>query len=139
MALTKNRLYKLVLLACLAGYIWVALNYQEQQQTHYSGIEVCLIKRTTSVPCPSCGATRSVMAFLHGNFTEALYYNPMGYLLIGIMFFAPLLIFYDIITKNDYFYSLYRTIELTLQRKWLAILAILLVLANWVWNINKGL
>ncbi|MGB0525523.1 MAG: DUF2752 domain-containing protein [Flammeovirgaceae bacterium] len=129
----------LVLVACLAGYIYVGINYAQHQQAHEAGFRVCLIKRATGIPCPSCGATRSVLAVLHGDFAKAMYYNPIGFILLLIMFFAPPLIIYDLVTKKNYFFSLYRTIESTFQRKWVAIPAILLVLANWMWNIHKDL
>ncbi len=39
--------------------------------------ELCLFRRVTGVPCPTCGTTRSVLAGLKGHFADAVLYNPM--------------------------------------------------------------
>lgn len=37
----------------------------------------CLFHDLTGFPCLTCGATRSAIAFLHGNFLTALKWNPL--------------------------------------------------------------
>ncbi|HOC43426.1 MAG TPA: DUF2752 domain-containing protein [Thermoanaerobaculales bacterium] len=37
----------------------------------------CLFRSITGVPCPSCGATRSVLALLDGDVPGALLLNPL--------------------------------------------------------------
>jgi len=37
----------------------------------------CLFRRLTGVPCPSCGATRGVLALLSGHPVDALSSNPL--------------------------------------------------------------
>jgi hypothetical protein len=39
----------------------------------------CLFLATTGLPCVTCGATRSAIAFLHGNFLSALRWNPLAF------------------------------------------------------------
>jgi len=42
----------------------------------------------TGLPCVTCGATRSTLAFLHGDFLSALGWNPLAFLaLISLLVF----------------------------------------------------
>lgn len=48
----------------------------------------CLIKRITGVPCPSCGLTRSLKAFIRLDFHEGFYYHPLSiFIVISILYF----------------------------------------------------
>jgi len=40
--------------------------------------ELCLIKATTGIDCPSCGMTRSFLATARADFQSAFTYNPVG-------------------------------------------------------------
>jgi hypothetical protein len=53
-------------LAC--GYAWMA-----------NGLPLppCALYAITGCPCPTCGATRCVLALLHGRVGEAFGWNPM--------------------------------------------------------------
>ncbi len=138
MKLNRNRLYAIMLMACIAGYIWLYFSLTSTN-TGNNLPEVCLIKHATNLPCPSCGSTRSVVLLTKGNFTDALSINPLGYLVAIIMLITPLWITIDIITKKNTFFGFYKTIEIYLKRPQYAIPLILLVLINWIWNITKGL
>lgn len=46
---------------------------------------------------------------------------------------------YDALTKKDSFFTFYRKMEVGVRQKKIAFLLILLVVLNWIWNINKGL
>ena len=37
----------------------------------------CLLRTTTGVPCPTCGATRGTLALFEGRIADALLCNPM--------------------------------------------------------------
>jgi hypothetical protein len=39
---------------------------------------LCLFFLSTGLPCPGCGLTRSVVSFAHGQWSEAVYYHPLG-------------------------------------------------------------
>jgi len=39
----------------------------------------CPFLATTGLPCVTCGATRSAIAFLHGDFLLALRWNPLAF------------------------------------------------------------
>lgn len=41
---------------------------------------LCLFHALTGQPCPTCGATRSAVAFFHGQFLTALQWNPLAFL-----------------------------------------------------------
>jgi hypothetical protein len=38
----------------------------------------CVFHHLTGHPCPTCGATRSALAFFHGQFSEAWKWNPLA-------------------------------------------------------------
>lgn len=57
----------------------------------------------------------------------------------SLMVIVPVWLLYDVISKKDTLYSNYRKFENTIKIRWVAIVLILLILANWIWNIQKGL
>ena len=136
--MVRNKLYVLVSTACAAGYIWLFINYHRSVSDSMEP-GVCLFKRITGIPCPSCGSTRSVLSILNGDFAGALLWNPFGLIIISILILAPLWILYDIVLHKDSFLQIYNRAEIFLERKWIAIILILLVIMNWIWNIYKGL
>lgn len=129
------KLYIIVLGACLAGYIWLGFQYQLPSDE----VGLCLIKQTTNVPCPSCGTSRSILSIMGGDFSKALYWNPLGFISLLIMLVAPFWIIHDLVFKNTSFHKVYQSIELHFKKPILFIPAIILILANWIWNILKGL
>ena len=78
MTLDRNKLYSILFIACLAGYIWLYFSITKNI-TENKSVEVCLIKHVTNIPCPSCGSTRSVISLTKGDFVGALKFNPIGY------------------------------------------------------------
>jgi hypothetical protein len=139
MSIRKNKLYLLLTITCLAGYIWLISNLLILSTENTEGFSVCLIKHATNIPCPSCGATRAILALLKGEFLESLYWNPMGVILFSILLISPLWIGYDLLFRKETLLTYYHKTEQTLQQKWVAIPAIILVIGNWIWNIYKGL
>ncbi len=138
MALDRNKLYLIIFIACMAGYIWLYLSMYNNQ-SEINSLNTCFIKHTTNIPCPSCGSTRSVISLLHGNFNTALYINPLGFVIVLIMLFAPLWMILDFTTKRKTLFDFYNKIEHHLKKPHYAISLVLLVIANWIWNITKGL
>lgn len=138
MNLSRNRLYITILLACLAGYVWIYFGiFHGIYQSKY--FEVCLIKRITNVPCPSCGTTRSVAAIIFGNFEQAFLLNPFGFVVASIMLISPVLIMIDYTFKKKSFFDLYKSMEHKINKPLNATIFISIVLINWVWNITKHL
>jgi hypothetical protein len=136
MALTRRKLYPFLLGSTLLGYLWIGINLVKSSQ---NGLSTCIIKNITNVPCPSCGSTRSIIAFLNGEFSESLYWNPIGLLLILLLIIIPLWLFFDVFTKNDSLLRFYLKAEFVLKKPKYATVGILLIIANWIWNIFKGL
>lgn len=138
MNITRNKLYWIILTACTAGYIWLYCVMTSNRAENKS-LEVCWIKCTTNIPCPSCGTTRSVISITDGNFRKAFEYNPIGFIISLIMIISPTWIISDVIFKNNSFYKCYVFFEFQLKKPKYATPLILLVIVIWVWNITKGL
>lgn len=133
----KKRLYSVIAIACLTGYGW--LYYNLTHNSTQEGVTACMIKRVTGIPCPSCGSTRSVIYMLQGNFAKALYMNPIGVLMAGLLICLPLWITYDIVTRKTTCIHAYRTTETYLKKTTFALPLIGLLLLNWIWNFYKDL
>ena len=138
MALGRNRLYSILIIACTAGYSWLYFS-MTKDITENKSVEVCLIKHVTNIPCPSCGSTRSIISLTKGDFVGALNINPIGYLVAIIMLIAPIWIIADLIMRNNTFFNIYQKIETYLKRPTYAISLALLVIINWIWNVVKGI
>lgn len=136
--MTKNKLYTILSAACAAGYGWLIFTYY-RQVSHLSEQGICLFKQVTTIPCPSCGSTRSVLSILKGDVAAALYWNPLGILLISVLLIAPFWILYDVVNQKESLLTAYLKAEQFFRLKRVAIPAILIVILNWIWNIYKGL
>jgi len=136
MGLSRKHLYILVLLSCAVGNSWLIMHL------HSSWVNVvgpvCLLKKATGIPCPSCGATRSMIALIHGDFLKAILWNPMGLLLFGGLIIFPFWLMHDLTLKKNSFHVFYATVEKTITQKHVAWPLIVLILLNWCWNIYKG-
>jgi hypothetical protein len=133
---SRNKLYVILITACIAGYIWI---YYGLNSSNNGSFEGCFIKQLTNIPCPSCGSTRSIILMLKGDFFGAVRINPFGYIIALIMLLSPLWIALDIVTKRKTLFEFYRKIESFLRVPKFAIPLLLLVIFNWIWNITKGL
>ncbi len=51
-------------------------------------VELCLIKRYTGLPCPTCGFTRGLLSLLHGDITQVWLYNPLLFSVLTLFFTA---------------------------------------------------
>ncbi|MES2558301.1 MAG: DUF2752 domain-containing protein [Bacteroidota bacterium] len=134
----KQKLYIVLFIACVAGYGWLYLNAQYPPDEVHS-IGFCPVKHFTTIPCPSCGSTRSVLFILDGQFADALLMNPLGYIVALLMLCLPLWILTDLITRKQSLYTLYTKTETYLRKAGYAIPLTALVVLNWIWNITKGL
>lgn len=50
-----------------------------------AGPILCLFRRTTGVPCPSCGLTRATAHLLHGDLVGALRLHPLAPLVLAVL------------------------------------------------------
>ena len=132
--MSKNKLYSLLLIACSAGLIYLLYQLYYPEGNTYS---VCIIKNISGFPCPSCGATRAVQLLFKGDFMGSILMNPFGIIISAILTLLPFWIVIDLILKKETFYTFYNKMECLLKQKKIAIPLIILVLLNWIWNINK--
>jgi hypothetical protein len=98
-----------------------------------------MIKNVSGFPCPSCGTTRAVQLLFKGDYIASVLTNPFGIIVSGSMLFLPFWIVFDVLLKKHSFYTFYNKVESILKQKNIAIPLIILVVLNWIWNINKGL
>lgn len=58
--------------------------------TMFLGLDLCLFKNTTGIPCPGCGLTRASVDILHFRWSEAMIHHalvlPVWLLLIVFLF-----------------------------------------------------
>lgn len=134
--MSKNKLYLFILVACLTGfsYLFYSLHYSTS-----TSLSLCMIKNITGYPCPSCGTTRAIQLLLKNNWMASLQMNPFGIVVAILMVVLPLWIVFDFIAKKESFFNCYPKAEAIIRTKWLAVFLIVLVVLNWIWNINKGL
>jgi len=137
--MTRNGLYRFVVAASLAGYIFLGYLLWIGFPDDGHDIQVCLFKKVTGIPCPSCGATHSIVSLIHGDISGAVMENPLGILLASCLLVFPFWILMDWMKKEVRFYKFYLRTEALLRRKYVAIPAIMMLLINWIWNIYKGL
>jgi len=131
------RLHLLLALGLLAAYVWLYFSYTHQPLA--TETSVCIIKHASGYPCPACGSTRSLLELMQGNIGQSALINPIGFLLFFILLFAPFWIAYDVISRQQSMTIFYQKSERIIRQKAIGIPLISLVLANWIWNIYKGL
>lgn len=95
----------------------------------------CVFKSLTGVPCPGCGTIRSLQLLLKGDVVQSVMVNPLGVILSCVALLSFVWLICDAVRNTD---SLYRFFH----KPWPAatiVVAALFTVANWVWNILKGL
>lgn len=97
-----------------------------------SGPVVCLFRRATGLPCPSCGTSRAILALLAGDWGAAWAHNPIGILVGVALFVLPVWAGYELLFGGDRLFRTYRASEALLRRPLVASLAVGFVLLNWV-------
>lgn len=129
------KFYNILSLACVTGCLWLFVSNYFKTNIH----SICFFKNITNFPCPSCGSTRAVFLLLKGRIFESIYLNPIGVLLFIGLVITPFWIFYDLYKQKQSLLDFYFKLELYLNNKFIAFPTILLIILNWIWNIQKGL
>ena len=92
----------------------------------------CPLRDFTGIPCPTCGGTHAAVALVQGHLETAILANPLvtvGLVLFGLWLLVGLL--------ATIFPGLRRDLEMSPREKRAArILAALMVLATWIWEIR---
>ena len=136
--MTRNRLYITLGIACVIGYAWLWSKFNQLSVIDSPEIGFCIFKKLTTIPCPSCGSTRSIISLIKGDWVQSMHWNPMGFIIISILIICPIWILIDLITTGNSLFKAYIQFEKHLKTKWIALTAIALILTNWGWNIYKG-
>jgi hypothetical protein len=136
---TKKQFYSFILILIFIGFLWLGFHFIEWNPNQKIGYEVCLFKKITTLPCPSCGSTRAVFSIFKGEFLIALYLNPLGYLILFGMLIIPPWILLDLIQKKSSFFYFYQKTIKKISDPKIYVPLILLVLINWIWNLTKSL
>jgi len=65
--------------ATLLGAAWFYYPYCQVGPT------LCVWRKLLGIACPSCGLTRGVCFLVHGQFAEAVRFNPLSLVVSGIL------------------------------------------------------
>ncbi len=96
---------------------------------------LCIFKNITGMPCPACGTIRATIYLLKGDIIKSIITNPLGILVLIISFVTPIWIFSDSYLKRETFWNFLHK----KRSNYLILIAIIITLLNWFWNIKKGL
>ena len=108
---------------------WLALGGAAVWLSSYHDrvVTLCLIKRVTGLPCPTCGFTRGVLSLLSGRPGQGWLYNPFLFSVLSLFFLA---------TGTRVFFARAVTIRLSRRERAIAwLLAGVLFAANWAYVI----
>jgi len=98
-------------------YVWVA------DATGANPPSMCLFRRITGYPCPTCGSTHMILAVARGHLHEAAGYNP---LMFSSVVLVPVLLVVRIGLRRRIVW-----ITSARSRRLLASALLIAVLANW--------
>lgn len=125
----RNIFNILIIIFILFAYFWII-------KIGFIGIKpICLFKTITGIPCPGCGGIHSTRCLVGGHILEALYINPLSVIVNVFIIISIFWLLYDVIEKKDTFLKAMKT-------KWKTkyfLIAIIIILINWIWNIYKSL
>ncbi len=80
--LNQNRNNMRIELACrlygFASLLVVTTAMILPRSLAFNGHTTCLFKHIFDYPCPSCGLTRSIFSFFHGDLSGSFFYNSLG-------------------------------------------------------------
>ena len=136
--MTRKNLYFLLLFLGIAGQIWIVYSYIKLEQQEDS-FNICLFKRVTSLPCPSCGTIHSIVSILHGDFREALSENPLGFPDLLLVAIVPFWILGDLVFRNESFYKIFLRTEEVLRMKGILFALLSVIFMIWLYKLGQAL
>ncbi len=96
---------------------------------------VCVFHALTGHPCPTCGATRAAIALLHGDVGTAWHWNPLAFVVYCALALGNVYLLIAIATGAPRL----RVAQITsTEVKFLRGLAVVLVLANWLYLLSAN-
>jgi len=127
------KIFLLVLYSLGLGYA-----FSQTNTTAENSFSVCLIKNATGYPCPSCGSTRGLVALFDFNLWQSLTINPFGVVTFLSASFMAMLILVDVLFNKQLFDRGLNAIHSFFHKEpFRVVIAALLLVANWLWNIYK--
>ncbi len=123
--------WSIAIVACGVAYLATVASIELFVENPHDGLVLCPFKRLTSLPCPTCGATRSVLSLLSGDLATAFLYNPMVFVVGGLL-----------VSTVVIHITAARRISLgltTIQRRLCWAIVAACTIANWAYVINRGL
>ncbi len=115
--------------AVIVVLVWLALGGAALWLSSYHDrvVSLCLIKRVTGLPCPTCGFTRGVLSLLSGRPGQGWLWNPLLFSVLAL-FIA--------VTGIRILFARSLRIRLTGTERAIAwLLAAVLLAANWAYII----
>ena len=115
--------------AVLIVLVWLLLGGVAVWFSSHLGrpVTLCLLKRISGVPCPTCGFTRGVLSLLSGRPGQGWLYNPLLFSVLALFVAA---------TVIRILFGLSLGIRLTRIERMVAwLVAAVLLAANWVYVI----
>lgn len=125
--------YRNALFATLALIVAIILGRLPESASQF--FPKCIFHSLTGIPCPGCGTTRVWQYLMHGEIYNALYTNPVSLVLEVAFVVCVAWMWIDSIrgTKTHY-----KVMHASIK-PWFIVLVVLVTMANWYWNIKKGL
>jgi len=136
--LRKIKFYSVISGITLSAYGWLIYNFQ-QSSLKSEAFSLCIFKNVSGVACPACGTTRSTFELIEGNLMEAALINPLGIVAFIGLLILPVWLLYDLLFKKNSLWHFSNSVNNQLNGSASGYLLALLLLANWGWNIIKGL
>jgi hypothetical protein len=94
----------------------------------------CAFRTVTGCPCPTCGATRCVLALLHGHVAEAAAWNPLVFAGLAVLALVNLYAVTVLLGRLPRLrLSLGRT-----EGRVLGVAVLVLLAANWAYEICRS-
>ena len=91
-SINKNIKFGKILILVLLGLSIIFLLIKKFSKITGS---ICLIRGLTGIPCPSCGMSRAIIAFINGDIINAFRFHPL--------FWLPFILFILIVFKRKFF------------------------------------
>lgn len=100
-------------------------------------VTVCPFRLLTGLPCPSCGTGRAMVQLCRGDFRGAFMTNPIVFVLAAFGISVGGMMFLDLVFGKCTLPRFYSACGRILSRKAVLAVLLLLIAANWIWNLIK--
>lgn len=116
------------------SWTWTAWAYFHPE----AGFTPCIFRNLTGLPCPSCGSTHAVIALLHGEFVQSIFFHPLGIVILSTMIGGSFTLLFDVLASTNISFRSYIFVERLLSKPSFSIPAVALFLINWFRLIHEA-